>query len=232
MNRAPGTAVVALRAGLLLLLGAAGTAGVRWLAVPPLVAAGRGDLAGLRFDVALAALAAAALLLSWLWLAVTSTLVLVDVLAATVRQVPLGTRNRGCPRAIRAALVAGCGVALGATVAVPAYADTGSADRRAPLPAPLTGLRLPDRTTGGPARTAVAPDRKDATTTSGSVRVRPGDSLWTIAARRLPHATDATVGAAWRAIARANADRLGPDPDLIYPGTLLRLPDSLREERP
>ncbi|MGZ4536483.1 MAG: LysM peptidoglycan-binding domain-containing protein [Nocardioidaceae bacterium] len=229
MNRCPGTAAVALRAGLLLLLGAGGTAGVRWLAVPPLVAAGHRDLAGLRFDDALAALAAAALLLSWLWLAATSTLVLVDVLVSTVRRVPLGTCSRGCPRAVRAALVAGCGVALGATVAVPAYADpgtgTGSADRRAPLPGPLTGLRLPDRTTGGP-------DRADATTSSGSVRVRPGDSLWTIAARRLPDATDAAVGAAWRAIARANADRIGPDPDLIYPGTLLRLPDSLREERP
>ncbi|MGZ4500130.1 MAG: LysM peptidoglycan-binding domain-containing protein [Nocardioidaceae bacterium] len=229
MNRGPGTAAVALRAGLLLLLGAGGTAGVRWLAVPPLVAAGHRDLAGLRFDDALAALAAAALLLSWLWLAATSTLVLVDVLVSTVRRVPLGTRSRGCPRAVRAALVAGCGVALGATVAVPAYADpgtgTGSADRRAPLPGPLTGLRLPDRTTGGP-------DRADATTRSGSVRVRPGDSLWTIAARLLPDATDAAVGAAWRAIARANADRIGPDPDLIYPGTLLRLPDSLREERP
>ncbi|MGZ4459112.1 MAG: LysM peptidoglycan-binding domain-containing protein [Nocardioidaceae bacterium] len=229
MNRGPGTAAVALRAGLLLLLGAGGTAGVRWLAVPPLVAAGHRDLAGLRFDDALAALAAAALLLSWLWLAATSTLVLVDVLVSTVRRVPLGTCSRGCPRAVRAALVAGCGVALGATVAVPAYADpgtgTGSADRRAPLPGPLTGLRLPDRTTGGP-------DRADATTSSGSVRVRPGDSLWTIAARRLPDATDAAVGAAWRAIARANADRIGPDPDLIYPGTLLRLPDSLREERP
>ncbi|MGZ4485514.1 MAG: LysM peptidoglycan-binding domain-containing protein [Nocardioidaceae bacterium] len=229
MNRGPGTAAVAFRAGLLLLLGAGGTAGVRWLAVPPLVAAGHRDLAGLRFDDALAALAAAALLLSWLWLAATSTLVLVDVLVSTVRRVPLGTCSRGCPRAVRAALVAGCGVALGATVAVPAYADpgtgTGSADRRAPLPGPLTGLRLPDRTTGGP-------DRADATTSSGSVRVRPGDSLWTIAARRLPDATDAAVGAAWRAIARANADRIGPDPDLIYPGTLLRLPDSLREERP
>ncbi|MGZ4504088.1 MAG: hypothetical protein ACXVW3_09360, partial [Nocardioidaceae bacterium] len=149
MNRGPGTAAVALRAGLLLLLGAGGTAGVRWLAVPPLVAAGHRDLAGLRFDDALAALAAAALLLSWLWLAATSTLVLVDVLVSTVRRVPLGTCSRGGPRAVRAAVVAGCGVALGATVAVPAYADpgtgTGSADRRAPLPGPLTGLRLPDR---------------------------------------------------------------------------------------
>jgi nucleoid-associated protein YgaU len=57
------------------------------------------------------------------------------------------------------------------------------------------------------------------------VRVRPGDSLWLVARQVLPEgASDAAVDRTWRRIAACNADRLGPDPDLIFPGTLLRVP--------
>jgi nucleoid-associated protein YgaU len=54
--------------------------------------------------------------------------------------------------------------------------------------------------------------------------VRPGDSLWAIAERTLPaSADDAAVDARWRRIHRLNATRV-PDPDLIRPGTVLRVP--------
>lgn len=59
----------------------------------------------------------------------------------------------------------------------------------------------------------------------GRVRVRPGDSLWAIAARSLPpDAPDAVVAASWPRWFRHNRGHLGPDPDLIHPGTRLRVP--------
>ena len=54
--------------------------------------------------------------------------------------------------------------------------------------------------------------------------VRPGDSLSAIAARLLPDADASRLDAAWRQLHRANRDVIGPDPDLIIPGTTLRVP--------
>jgi Tfp pilus assembly protein FimV len=76
----------------------------------------------------------------------------------------------------------------------------------------LTGLPLPDRSAG-----VVAP--------TPEVTVRPGDSLWAIAERWLPpDARTHDVAVATHALYRRNAARIGTDPDLILPGTQLRLP--------
>jgi nucleoid-associated protein YgaU len=57
------------------------------------------------------------------------------------------------------------------------------------------------------------------------VAVRPGDSLWTLAARHLgPGATAAQVADAWPRWWAANRDVVGDDPDLLRPGQLLRPP--------
>jgi nucleoid-associated protein YgaU len=57
------------------------------------------------------------------------------------------------------------------------------------------------------------------------VVVHRGDSLWSIAARGLgPDATDAEVAEAWPHWYAANRDVIGPDPDLILPGQVLRAP--------
>jgi nucleoid-associated protein YgaU len=57
------------------------------------------------------------------------------------------------------------------------------------------------------------------------VVVRRGDSLWSIAARDLgPGASDAEVAAQWPRWWHANRAVIGPDPDLILPGTRLRPP--------
>jgi nucleoid-associated protein YgaU len=58
--------------------------------------------------------------------------------------------------------------------------------------------------------------------------VRPGDSLWAIAARLLRNHDPAAVAAAWPELYRLNAATIGPDPDLIHPGTELRLPATWR----
>ncbi|MGN6613068.1 MAG: LysM peptidoglycan-binding domain-containing protein [Angustibacter sp.] len=57
------------------------------------------------------------------------------------------------------------------------------------------------------------------------VVVRRGDSLWTIVARALgPRASDAHVAAQWPRWYEANRATIGPDPDLLQPGTTLHAP--------
>jgi nucleoid-associated protein YgaU len=61
------------------------------------------------------------------------------------------------------------------------------------------------------------------------VRVRSGDCLWTIATGLAPPGADddAIAGLADRLYA-ANRQVVGDDPDLIYPGTVLRAPGGSR----
>lgn len=59
------------------------------------------------------------------------------------------------------------------------------------------------------------------------VIVRPGDSLWELAARDLGRgADDAHIDDAWRGWYAANRRQIGDDPDLILPGQRLQVPDS------
>ncbi len=86
----------------------------------------------------------------------------------------------------------------------------------------------------GPRRAAAAPHRAASrsaaaahgrTPLRGPVLVRPGDTLWAIAAAHLPAGADAAqIDHAWRAWYAANAGVIGPDPDLILPGQHLLPP--------
>jgi nucleoid-associated protein YgaU len=61
--------------------------------------------------------------------------------------------------------------------------------------------------------------------TSETVRVRAGDSLWLLAARRLgPHADARQIGAEWPRWYAANRAVIGPDPSLIVAGQVLHAP--------
>lgn len=62
---------------------------------------------------------------------------------------------------------------------------------------------------------------------TGSYRVRPGDSLWTIAARARGPLDDDRVRALTTRLYDLNRGVVGPDPDLILPGQVLRLPFDL-----
>ncbi|KQZ75038.1 LysM peptidoglycan-binding domain-containing protein [Nocardioides sp. Root151] len=176
-----------------------------------------GALADAPFDRALALLAVVALTGSavWWW-AVTSLAVLE---AATA------VRVRGCPPAMRRVVLLACGVTLASGLS-PAVADqsAGLPPRPAdPGHSVLAGLQLPDRSPGVVTRPATA----GATSAPGAVRVRAGDSLWSIAEGSLGHdADDASIDARWRQIWQANREVVGADPDLIHPGTRLRLPRS------
>lgn len=56
--------------------------------------------------------------------------------------------------------------------------------------------------------------------------IRPGETLWGIAAAHLPGGArgEATIARHWRRIYDTNRDALGSDPDLIHPGVTLSLP--------
>lgn len=166
-----------------------------------------GMLATVAFEDVLVAVCTAALLLSAAWLVLVTGLVALEALAG-----PAGPARLLCPLPLRRLLLAGCGAAIVAGLATaPATADPpGSSGPVDAVPAVrLGGLDLPDRPVGG-ALHAVA----------------PGESLWSIARDRLgEHANDAEVDAGWRAIHLANQHRVGSDPDLIFPGTILHIPE-------
>jgi nucleoid-associated protein YgaU len=209
-----------------ILVAAASSSVLVWrLTCPPLAvawaattAAGGRGLTGLAFGDALAAGCGAVLLGCWAWLAAISAVVVLRALACTLSPgrasgALLSRTTRLCPVIVQRVVLVGCGVALGSAVLGPAQADT------SPASAPLIGLAVPDRTVGSipAARGPVL-----------LVTVRTSDSLWTIAEGLLRD--DAGVGEVareWLRIEHANRGRLAGEPDLIYPGNQLRIPDDL-----
>lgn len=137
------------------------------------------------------------------------------------------------PRLARLAVAAALGTgalstgALGTAHADPLHGPAATAPERC-----LAGLPLPDRTAGGrtvggrtvggrPARAAPAVHRAPPS----PLRVRPGDSLWELASQELgAGAAPAEVAAFTAALYATNRARIGDDPDLLLPGTALRLP--------
>jgi LysM domain len=196
------------------------------VAGPPLTAlAGWGGPAptpALSFERAVAAFCAGALVGCYAVWALGLLLTVLDrFLAGATRD---AVRRVPCPRLARALAVSLLGASL--AVASPVSADPAH-DVRRPAPvgagpsAALSGLPLPDRVATAPvsATPAVA-----APTAYRHHEVTPGDTLWAVAARALPPgAPDLAVDRAWRRIGAANRDVLD-DPDLIFPGTVLRVP--------
>jgi nucleoid-associated protein YgaU len=99
-----------------------------------------------------------------------------------------------------------------------------STDSRPATELPTGGrmrMGVPDRPTDG------APTRYTDLRPTMPVRVvvREGDSLWTLAARELgPTATNGAIAARWPDWYAANRQVIGDDPDLIFPGQVLRVP--------
>lgn len=191
--------------------------------------------------LALAAACVAWAVLGWL----TGGLVLSLAAAARRQDGRLDRAARAiAPLAVRrlAAALLGLGL-VGAplAVALPAQADravatapaTGQADATRPaVDLPALDRWTPDRPAPAAAVNQPAeplallvsrPHRGRAV--SDHVVVRRGDTLWDIAARALgPDASIADVAASWPDWYAANRSTIGPDPDLILPGQLLRPP--------
>lgn len=185
----------------------------------------------LGFVDAFVALCAVLTGLCWAWLQLTAALVAAAAVARACHRDRLaGLTERmaraAAPGGLRRLLLAACGVALSTgVVTMPASARTPTSPYLPPAlrvatrpPQVLEGLAVPDRALG------------DFGGRPTWVTVRPGDSLWAIARRQLPpDADDQAVCAAWHRLARVNRTVLGDDPDLIHPGTRLRVPARRRE---
>lgn len=189
------------------------------------------------FDELLVRLCSWALLACGGWFWAASTAVVASVLTTRTGTEPRPLR--GVPGPVRRLVLLLCGVALTGGIAAPALATPGPA----PLDGQdhsgrvvLTGLPFPDRATKDEAaehpRAAAVhahsfPGHRDPVP-GRTVVVGHGDSLWSIAADRLPaDAGNAEVAAAWQAIYALNRDVIGADPDRIEPGQRLTLPAHL-----
>jgi hypothetical protein len=170
------------------------------------------------FDALLPQLAAGALLGCAVWFWWVTSWTAVSAARGATWSVP------GCPRGLQRALLGACGIAL-VGLGSPALADPSTH----PGPSTVAGLPLPERASsadliptagpasGSPSIAALHP--------GDEIVVRPGDTLWALAAASLPPgASDARITAGWHALYAANRDVV-PDPDLIYPGTHLDRPN-------
>ncbi|GAA2169363.1 hypothetical protein [Pedococcus bigeumensis] len=123
--------------------------------------------------------------------------------------------------AVSVASVESAGGHRAAPARVPGFALT------VPTPAPSPGW-TPARPAHTPAPVARLVTGVSAPQPS-EVVVHRGDSLWGIVRRELgPGATDTEVAAAWPHWYAANRDVIGPDPDVLLPGQVLRAPDGGR----
>lgn len=96
----------------------------------------------------------------------------------------------------------------------PGLADPGLADM---------GLRVPGES-GDPAKLATAASSPNADTYT----VKAGDSLWTISARLIDSEDPALIAHATADLYAANEDVIGSNPDIIHPGMVLSLPETLK----
>lgn len=180
-------------------------------------------------DRVAATLAAGALWVAAAWLAV-------GLLAAAGSRLP-GAAGRCCaalgravlPRALRGIVAGSAGVGLvlapvGASAAplepgptVPVH--TAPAAHRLPSPGWPVGHAAPQQRQHRQHRQQHP---------AQEITVRPGDSLWLLAARRLTRegqpATDAAVATAWPRWYAANRGVIGADPDVLHPGERLEVP--------
>lgn len=161
-----------------------------------------------------------------LWVTAIAVALLADARAGarteTEAQTSLAARL-GCPRRIRTWLIP---LLAGLLLSAPGGASADAAPDSGPPGAPhsaLDGLGVPDRI--GTRVTLRQGSREiSAPAVSRTMTVQPGDSLWSIARRRLPpSAGDPAIAAASRQIHRRNRAVIGANPDLIEPGQRLRL---------
>jgi nucleoid-associated protein YgaU len=192
-----------------------------------------------------------AVVLGCAWLAWALAGYLAIAVAATATAHLLGARGTVArlmsylaPRGLRRLVDAA--VTLGTTAAV--ISSTANAPAVAAPISHVASSRLPDRTTSGSALDwpGLSPEPRhrhhpDVGLVNGGhaavpkesatdVVVQPGDTLWSIAARRLgPSASGAAITAAWHAWYAANRSVIGSNPSLIQPGQRLTPPAAERQ---
>lgn len=185
-------------------------------------------------------LVAAVGLVSWAlvgWLLLTALLTAGGSLRGPVGAVSRAAVRRVAPQAVRRVVA----LALGLTVVL---GVSGTAQAASVLPTPpaaaasldwprapaAAGPTLDWPAVGESADAATGAPGGDPTRPTGeTVLVRPGDSLWRLAAEHLPAgAPAAAVAAAWPTWWSANRQLLGDEPDLLQPGSRLVVPLTAR----
>lgn len=179
--------------------------------------------------------AGALLALAWAAIAVAG-------LAHELLRHPLGARGGSLPvpaaaRQFIVGMLLGAGaLAPGVAAAAPAQPVGVVVQADEPAPVDLTYLGIPtpldDRPTASPSAATTSATSTPGAPTTGvdRVLVERGDTLWGIAERLLaerPGLGDADVARAVHRLYAANAAAIGPDPDLIRPGTRLTVPAGL-----
>ena len=231
MTIRPARAVVCSTAAAALLLAASPTpaAALRTLRV-----ASSADAFG-SSTIAFAPLVAVAALLAWAlvaWLLVVAAATLASRLPGLAGRAASSVARHVAPAVLRRVF----DVALGVTMAVGVVGATPAAASPPVPPAPPAATASLDWPTGRPTPTSDAnPTTTTATHTAAAparpaagapVVVRPGDSLWAVAADHLPaDASEAEVAQLWPTWWAANREAIGADPDLIHPGLRLAPPD-------
>ncbi|MEX2291076.1 MAG: LysM domain-containing protein [Mycobacteriales bacterium] len=173
-------------------------------------------------------------LLAWgltTWLALTVALTAGGHLPGLTGRAFAAAARRIAPTAVCRAVevTLGLTVALGMCGAPPAVAAPG-----APVAprAPAVPDAAPDALGGPGVVPAAVPGVSldwGAATAAGPVVVRPGDSLWRLAAQDLRRRggaapSNAEIAQAWPSWWAANREAVGDDPDVIQPGTRLTPP--------
>ena len=196
-------------------------------------------LAAVGADAAAAELAGVALWLVAVWLCAGLLAGAGARLPGACGQVADRIARAVLPRAVYrlAAGAAGLGIVLSPLNPIGAAASTPSATGNPPVAVAHLGHETPDWPIGGPAqprspRWPTSPPTGRAGRTGAepagrpsAVVVRPGDSLWRIAAEHLPAGHGARrVAVAWPRWYAANRRVIGADPDLVRPGEVLHPP--------
>jgi resuscitation-promoting factor RpfA len=168
----------------------------------------------------LAGLAAAAGWVVVLRLVVTALAVAVASLPGALGRLGRQTATTLSPAMARGLVRAALGAAV---VSAPILAQPGAFADQPAYPILDRVIAAPALSPATPAHPAAGAARAPGAPGSGHVvLVRPGDTLWAIAAAHLPpRHSDAQVAQAWPAWYAANRQRIGPDPDEIRPGTRL-----------
>jgi hypothetical protein len=193
-----------------------------WLSPGQPAAVGRRAADGVSLDHLVVCAAAG---LAWVALGLLAISTMITLALVPVRRVvaPLPAVERlAGPLWWRRAVLAACGLSLAAPVAAHAAPQGHGPSHECavacpghPSPSVLSGLPLPD-----------LPDAAHAMAPRTRIRiVRPGDSLWIIAREALgPSPSDSDVCRGVGLLYAANRRVIGPDPDLIFPGTELTQP--------
>jgi hypothetical protein len=213
-------------------------------------------------DQAIAQLAGAALWCTALWLGIGMALVLFAGLPGSLGSASRRLAQRLLPVAVLRLLAGAAGIAvLIAPVSASALTDSGGTPSTRALSQvtvsapiwPSSGPNLQQvelswplsNTPADPAAPGSVPSTADAptvtvtptvvTTTGTSVVVRPGDSLWMIAAQRLgPGASTHEIAAEWPRWYAANQAGIGTDPSVLVPVSCSAHPThpTVRPQRP